>query len=330
MKTCIFLLILISISIDPFLKDINIPKQKLIASYKWPDVQPFKISSEQFSKFFKMISNDDSLSRNWRLNFLSYSRLPKDYLKILNRYETRISDHRTYRFIIINFLNGSRFSFHINRNTGILIDSGFLRHLPIYENESVSFIDDSTSMQIMRNYMELYDYKFGDLNLYCIDNYFFSNKTRIFHVYDCYTLPRSPNIYIMDNNVGTIQEKSLESLRHLCNTEFSPFLSEDSRKKIIEIFIKLYCENSIIIHSINDIPGYYKNKLDPDLEKTIRPIFKIQNNAKNDSYVYVIYTFEEIGGYIRRYRFEFNKKNLISDVQCIEIGREIGEFYYLY
>jgi len=44
---------------------------------------------------------------------------------------------------------------------------------------------------------------------------------------------------------------------------------------------------------------------------------------------YVVYTYQQIGGIVCRYRFRFDKNGRLSEWKFIELGRGIGDAKYL-
>ena len=78
--------------------------------------------------------------------------------------------------------------------------------------------------------------------------------------------------------------------------------------------MRLHRKDQWIISGTADIPGYDKAKLDLDLESTVRPMFSFvsrRRHAKQDELIYVIYTYEQDNGIVRRYRFPFKNKEVL-------------------
>ena len=111
--------------------------------------------------------------------------------------------------------------------------------------------------------------------------------------------------------------------------DLPPAESDEDKQKLIDRYVLLLQKNGQAIsyqqkiESLDDIEGYEKNRLDPDLEATVTQPYRI------DDRIWVFYTYNRIGGVVTRYRFEFDVAGKLRSVQVQIIGREIGAYGYL-
>ncbi len=194
-------------------------------------------------------------------------------------------------------------------------------------------ISDMNALQLMRNYVEFHNTKYTQPEDYFISTAEFGKCTRFLYL-TTKDPPHHPftHEFIMDNVYGGIHEKSLETITRTCGREFPKSKDPHLHKIIIETFLRLHNKDQQIISSTADIPKYSKYKLDPDLEKTVRPMFSFvrrRGYATEDTLIYVVYTYWQNSGIVMRYRFSFkNKEVLFETPTCAVIGQHIGDAYY--
>ena len=266
-----------------------------------------------------------------------YGRLPEDYRNLLSQFFVREfvtwngeSKNAVYHF---DASQGHALSLVIYSNRGIVklsatVGSSFVSKQYVMP-EAVS---DTNALQLMRNYVEFHSTKYQQPEDYDIGTAEFGKLTRFLYLttkdpYHPYTLE-----FIMNNRDGGIYEKNLETITWTCRREFPHSKDPVLHKILIETFLRLDNEDQQIISSTADIPFYIKNKLDPDLEKTVRPMFSFvrrRGYAKVDTLVYIVYTYRQNSGIVRRYRFPFkNKEVLFETPTCAVIGQDIGDARY--
>jgi hypothetical protein len=146
----------------------------------------------------------------------------------------------------------------------------------------------------------------------------FGDLTWIIHAYRVDVPDPWPYRHIM-NTRGDIDELSLGSLHEVFRLEYPSDLQEKDRQEIITQFITLSTGGEyIILNEPSDIPGYDKAKLDPDVAEIVRAPFSFGN------LIVVVYTYEQIGGIVSRYRFTFEQGTRFSTVECAVLGTWIG------
>jgi hypothetical protein len=142
---------------------------------------------------------------------------------------------------------------------------------------------------------------------------------------DCYTKglkPALPWRHFM-NSRGEVNELTMDSMNVVFLNEHGQSPEEEDRKKLIESFITLHSgERVSIINKATDIPGYAKAPLDADIADAIRGPFSFGKLTT------VVYTYQQIGGIVRRYRFSFENGTVFKKSECAIVGREIGEAQY--
>ena len=142
---------------------------------------------------------------------------------------------------------------------------------------------------------------------------------------DCYTKDEEPSIpwrHVM-NSRGEVKELTMDSLNIVFLNEYPPSLDDDARKKLIADFSELHsAERVSIITKTSDIPGYDKAPLDKDIADALRAPFSFGKLTT------VVYTYQQIGGIVRRYRFSLENGTRLKRVECAIVGRDIGEAQY--
>jgi len=125
-----------------------------------------------------------------------------------------------------------------------------------------------------------------------------------------------------------IEELKPHRTHHLCNSEFGPINSEEKRIKVFKTILSLTSHQGILISKEEDIPKYEKNRLDEDLRYAIRDLYSF-NTTKNhmDYLIYVFYTYESLGGVVKRYRITFYE-NKVDHVNVTRIADGIGNPWY--
>ena len=125
------------------------------------------------------------------------------------------------------------------------------------------------------------------------------------------------------NSKGRVEELNAGSLNVVFLNEYPATPKKKDREKLIDDFTKLHAGESIsIISTASDIPGYEKAPLDADIADALRAPF---DSGKLTT---VVYTYQQIGGIVRRYRFTFQGGERFSRAECAVVGRGIGEAHY--
>lgn len=177
----------------------------------------------------------------------------------------------------------------------------------------------------MRNYMEFHDREHAVPSYYSMSTRLFGKRSQFIYLTIRVQSPSIPQVFVMDNVYGRIQENGMESLAWLCQREFPDPKTEEEKRTIVRTFLRLHRPEQRVISATADIPGYDKRRLDPDLEPTVSPAFATKDDAQTDAFV--VFTYERIGGAVRRYRFPFKKH--LGLPACILLGSDIGDALYL-
>lgn len=142
--------------------------------------------------------------------------------------------------------------------------------------------------------------------------------------------PAIPSIYILFSN-GYIEPLGPYSLCRAMQ-DGKRHVTAEEKMDLIRKFIALRDSDSgdltpsQIIEKTDDIPGYGKAPLDPDLEPIIRaPWTKMQ---KGDE-VWTVCTYRRLGGLVRRYQCHFRSDGEFFYASEMELGMGIGEASYL-
>jgi hypothetical protein len=303
------------------------------------DIAPYQISSEQIRAFLDKIKKREAASAvaYGHTVFREHGRLPKGYRDLLAEFFVRefVTWNGQSKNGVYSFDASQGHALHLvtDSNRGILKESTTTgRSYPSKRHIPPEVISDTNALQLMRNYIEFHNTKYQHPEDYFISTAEFGNRTRFLYLttkdpYHPYTLE-----FIMDNAYGGIYEKNLETITWTCRREFPNSKDPLLHKTIIETFLSLHNSEQQIISSTDDIPKYSKYKLDPDLEETVRPMFSFvrrRGYAKEDTLIYVVYTYRQNNGFVMRYRFPFkNKEVLFVTPTCAVIGQHIGDAYY--
>ena len=162
--------------------------------------------------------------------------------------------------------------------------------------------------------MDPEDYEFASKKL--------GKDTLIIYTYLKHMSPAIPTRYICFKN-GQIQPLNLETLTQAYRDELINIVPSMKKAEIIIKFVEHHTDEDIKhIKSIADIPEYKRKPIDPDLENTVRDIYKTAES------VYIAYFYQHIGGIVYRYRFQFDNDDNIKRISQIVIGEAVGNPIY--
>lgn len=302
------------------------------------DIVPYQITCEQISIFLDKIKKQETASAMayGHTVFREYARLP-------NGYRTLLSDFFVREYVTWNRQN-KRGVYRIDASQGYALylvtdsDRGMVRDSTTGARASGPKLDitpeaigNTDALQLMHNYVESHNTEYLRPQDYFISTAPFGKRTRFLYLTTKDSHMPSTFEFIMDNAYGGIHKKDLETITWACRREFPKSDDPLLHKTVIDTFLRLHNRHQRIISSTSDIPEYNKSKLDPDLEKTIRPVFSFVRRHRDswkDTLVYVVYTYEQDNGIVRRYRFPLKNKELLETPTCVEIARHIGNAYY--
>ncbi len=81
-------------------------------------------------------------------------------------------------------------------------------------------------------------------------------------------------------------------------------------------------ESVILLQSVDDIPGYQDRPLPAEQAAKIEPPHRTSEGNQ------VYFTYQRIGGFIRRYEFHYMKAGSFHHATEIELGHGIGDAQY--
>jgi hypothetical protein len=302
------------------------------------DIAPYQITSEQIRTFLdKVKKKETSATPYGRTIFREYGRLPTGYRDLLSEFFVReyVTWNRQNKRGVYRIDASQRYAVHLGIDLGqdIVTDASYEGRASGPKLDlTPEAISDINALQLMRNYIEFHDTEYLQPEDYFISTARFGKRTRFLYLttkdpYHPYTYE-----FIMDNAYGGIYKKDLKTIKWTCEREFPQSDDPLLHKIVIETFLRLHNSDQRIISSTADIPIYSKYKLDPDLEKTVRPMFSFvrrRGYATEDTLIYVVYTYQQNSGLVRRYRFPFkNKEVLFETPTCVVIARHIGDARY--
>ncbi|MBI4387700.1 MAG: hypothetical protein HY582_01490 [Candidatus Omnitrophica bacterium] len=136
-------------------------------------------------------------------------------------------------------------------------------------------------------------------------------------------------VYLYDSK-GTFRPLAMGDLPALVQTYqdyFSASMSEEKHLNLIRSFIGLN-EGGQIISSVSEIPGYSAGQLTPDVEANIQPLASSKGNG--NLVVYTIFSYNNVGGAVSKYQFEFDKNGRLKSVEHTILATQVGSAIYYY
>jgi hypothetical protein len=306
----------------------DIPRVVITTEVDGKDIKPLVLTNEQISLFIKTLEKKDrkAILVEGKTLFRPYAALSEGYNEIMKKF---ISNSRP-TFVQYSFPVGDAEKLRItvdNMAHKITHVTQAIESRDVEEIINGKPFEDKEALQVMYNYLELNKKKYIDPKLVTIKTGMFGKRARIFYATIKDESPSAEYMFIMDNDTGFIGEGNLSGLVRLCNVTYPPSTNPADHKKIIYTIISLTPISPKIISSIRDIPEYEKSKIDPDLESAVRQLYSWED--KVGRLVYVVYTYQEIGGIVSRYRFRFDKDGKFSEWTSVELCHGIGDAKYL-
>jgi hypothetical protein len=111
------------------------------------------------------------------------------------------------------------------------------------------------------------------------------------------------------------------NLRAVSLTEFPDPMTPEEKKAFIVRFSNVLWTGSVI-SGIKDIPKYKAGSLTAEVEKAIVP--PDYNNTR-----ITVYTYANLGGQVNTFTFIFTPEGKLADITRVELGKNIGDFFYL-
>ena len=131
-------------------------------------------------------------------------------------------------------------------------------------------------------------------------------------------LPEKPDRFLVDRK-GSVYRIAAEPLSDILRDEFRPRLTDpDHEKFIADYFKRLHDESFIRLQSVDDVPGYRNRPLLAERAAEIQPPHRTPEGNQ------VFFTYQQIGGYVRRYEIHYAKDGSFLRATETELGRGIG------
>ena len=315
---------------------LDVPTNYVASELKWLPatdlsmVKPFFIKMDEINAFVKEArssSNPSNLISRGQAIFRPYAQLPKGF-------DERISDFR-----VGGVSNCATYCFRpsSNEEIRILVDmtntlvlsclpedssDAFVLHVSRHNDEMLglllNFLDHKAAPRAAVGY-NLYPRAFG-------------KKTFVFSL--CFEAlhPQTFSHHcVMLADSGYIEEMNAQSITRICLAEFPQSDDPNVHKVIMKAFLVLedrdlaYPSESVV-SSVRDIPVYQKQKLAPEAEAQIRPM--LTEITPSNSVIYTFCTYKQLGGTVRKYRFEFKDRKVLRVPTVVELGKNIGAAAY--
>lgn len=154
------------------------------------------------------------------------------------------------------------------------------------------------------------------------DNY------RVIYVYSKGISPAFWTGWVVGHN-NYLKPLDVESLRFaFCSSRSAT--SDAEQIEHARLFIDMLAAPEEIIYGrekvvgkLEDIPKYSESPIDPDISDSISPPYKPSDNEL------IIFTYQQIGGGVYRYKFYFDQYGIISSASRSELDRGVGDAFYL-
>jgi hypothetical protein len=130
--------------------------------------------------------------------------------------------------------------------------------------------------------------------------------------------------YLSDS--GGLHRLSLSNLSSYITEKYAAVPA--SRDAAIRDFIRLHNPfETLVLRSEQDIPGFTRDQLDPDLrDLTLAPVETVRNRVVSS----VVYSWTRVGGKLKRYMFESHPKGGPECRSCRVLQTGVGDAAYLH
>lgn len=296
-----------------------VPKLVKKAFVDGQDIAPFLVSEKSLSQFVETVRGED-----FNAILECGKKLFRYYAKLHGSFKAQLADYKTdekrgrIRYV---FYKREANLIRLDLDSKSAMVSEFWSVDKHVHGVRVAPIDDATALSLFANYLERSAARVAN---YKISLALFGENTRVFSVWEKAFSNPAPSVYIMDG-LGKIRVASLESWKLAHQDEYPSSGKKDVHQKLTRSFVGLHGRGRIVSR-LDDIPGIRKRPLDKDLQPVIRSLWS-QTDEKGNLF-YVTYTYSQIGGVLRRYKFTFDKGTRFRDVNCIVLGRGVGDARY--
>ncbi len=135
-------------------------------------------------------------------------------------------------------------------------------------------------------------------------------------------LPMKPDRFLVDRE-GTVYRIAAEPLSDILREEFRPRLTDPDHEKFISDLIQsLHDESFIRLQSVDDIPGYKNRPLLAEQAVEVQPPHRTPEGNQ------VFFTYQQIGGFVRRHEVHHAKDGSFLRVTETVLGEGIGQARY--
>lgn len=121
---------------------------------------------------------------------------------------------------------------------------------------------------------------------------------------------------------GTVHRFAAGPLSDIMREEFRPHVTDPDHEKFIADFLKMLSGHFIRLQSVDDIPGYQNGPLPAEQAAEIQPPHRTPEGTQ------VFFTYQQIGGFVRRYEVHYAKDGGFLRVEETVLGRGIGDARY--
>jgi hypothetical protein len=135
-------------------------------------------------------------------------------------------------------------------------------------------------------------------------------------------LPMKPDRFLVDRE-GTVHRIAAGPLSDILREEARSHATNPDHEKFIADFIKrLHDESFIRLQSVKDIPGYPNRPLPAERAAEIQPPHRTPEGHQ------VFFTYQQIGGYVRRYEIHYAKDGSFLRAAETDLAGGIGDARY--
>ncbi len=140
--------------------------------------------------------------------------------------------------------------------------------------------------------------------------------------------PAAPQVWMIDKS-GIVSPIDLDVLVSAFKS-FPRANTEAQKAELIRNFLSILSWDSglnarcgRVIESVDDIPGYGRSSLDADIEVSVKPPYVVGDA------IYVLHTYQRIGGIVSRYEFHFSPEGFIESADLTKLASRVGDYRIL-
>ncbi len=143
--------------------------------------------------------------------------------------------------------------------------------------------------------------------------------------------PASRQAWVAGIGKYALQPLDSNSLKTAFLNSYPPSNNDEERREAAGLFVELLSHQGLrpvfagpakVIESLNQIPGYEKSPLDPDIASTVRPPYNPSDNEL------VLFTYEQAGGIVCRYKFVFRQDGRLFGASRLKLDEKVGAAHF--